>query len=386
MCSTAAPEKATTTRQTTSVNTVESSVPRRAEVPRSTPSPHRFARGQRWWPITVAMAVAALLTVGALVVPLPFVAISPGSVIDVGELVEATGQRPGDRRGGFYLTTVRLTPVTTVEAVQAWLRPDVDVVEAGRFGPSDLSPSELLQLNLEQMDASKRQALAVALEELGHDAVSGEGAEVLDVASGAPADGLLVAGDLIVAVEGTGVTSHHDVLRLLAGQPPHHRIELDVEGAGGGDRRSVALTLAPRADDPGQGQLGALLATRAPRLDLPVDIHIATDRMGGPSAGLAFALEVLDVLTEGDLSGGRQVAATGTVELDGSVGQVGGVSQKAVAVEHEGMDLFLVPRAELPQATRVVGDGVRVEAVDTVADALRILTAGGAADLVRAPW
>lgn len=385
MCSTAAPEKTTTTRQTTSVNTVESSVPGRTEAPRATPS-HRFARDRRWGPITLAVAVTALLTVGALLVPLPFVAISPGSVIDVGDLVESTEQPPGDVGGGFYLTTVRLTPVTTVEAVRAWLRPDIDVVDARRVGPSDLSPDELLQLNLDQMDASKRQALAVALEELGYDAVSGDGAEVVDVVSGAPADGLLVAGDLIVGLEGTGVTSHHDVLRLLAGQPPHHRIELDVEGAGGGDRRSVALTLAPGAEDPGQGQLGALLRTRAPRFDLPVDVDIATDRIGGPSAGLAFALEVLDVLSEGDLSGGRQVAATGTIELDGSVGQVGGVSQKAVAVEHEGLDLFLVPRAELPQATRMVGDEVRVEPVDTVADALRILTAGGASGLVRTPW
>lgn len=386
MCTTAAPEKATTTRQTTSVNTVETSVPAHAERLRGALRQHR-GRSRRRWPIALAVVVtASLIVVVVVVAPVPFVAISPGSVVGVDDLVQVAERPSGDVGGSFYLTTVKLAPVTPLEAVQGWLRPEVDVVGAGRFSPGHLSSAELRQLNLDQMDASKQQALAVALEQLGHDAVSGDGAEVVAVVSGAPADGVLGPGDLIVGVDGTSVTSHYDVLRLLAERRPRGDVRLDVETAGGEGRRTTALTLAPEGDDPEGARLGAMLRTRHPRFDLPVDVDIATDHIGGPSAGLAFALAVLDALTEGDLTGGRRVAATGTIGLDGSVGPVGGVSQKAVAVDHHEIDLFLVPRPELLQASRVAGEGVRVEPVDTLDDALRILTDGSASTLVPTSW
>lgn len=321
--------------------------------------------------------IAAVTLVGlaaaVMVVPLPLLAVAPGSVIDVGTLVQAEDQgvEPG---GTFFLTTVRLSPVTTIEAVQAWLHPEVDLVGAGRFAPSDLSGDELRRLNLEEMDSSKRDALAVAFEALGYDAVSGGGAEVVDVVPGTPAEGALVPGDLIVGLDGERVTSHYDVLRLLAGEPARRRIELEVQGGDGATER-IGLTLAPASDQPRRAEIGVTLRTRAPRLDLPVDVDVATERIGGPSAGLAFALELLDQLSEGDLTRGRRVAATGTIGLDGSVGTVGGVGQKAAAVDDQGIDVFLVPRPELVQARRLVGD-VRVEPVDSLADALRVLTEG----------
>ena len=366
MCSTAAPDRPTTTRQTTSVTTVGTSVTVRLERPGAQPSVRR-----RSWALA-----AVVVGIGAAVVPLPFLAVSPGSVVDVGELVSVEHPEAASD-GRFYLTTVRLAPVTLVEALQGWARPEVDVVERGQVSPGRLDPDELRRRNLGQMDASKDQALGVALEALGHDAVSGDGAEVVDLASGGPLDGKVDVGDVIVGLGGAEVTSHHDVLRVLAGLGPGRSVELAVEAPAGGGRRTSVVTLAAGPESADRAYLGVTLATRNPRFDVPVDIDIATDAIGGPSAGLAFTLQVLDALSEGDLTGGLRVAATGSIGLDGSVGPVGGVAQKAAALEHHAIDLFLVPEAELDRAAALVGSGVRVEPVATLDDALRILAGDG---------
>lgn len=310
-------------------------------------------------------------------------AISPGSVVDVGELVTVDQGATIDGGGGFYLTTVRLTPVTLLEAMQGWVRPEVDVVDRTQVAPSGLQPQELRQLNLDQMDVSKRQALGAAFEALGYDAVSGDGAEVVDLAPGGPAEGVLELGDVIVGLAGVGVTSHYDVLRILAGQRPGARVELEVDRPERDGRGTVVLDLGRGRESPHRAELGTTLRTRRPRFDFPVDVDIATDRIGGPSGGLAFTLQVLDALTEGDLTGGRRVAATGTMELDGSVGEVGGVGPKAAALEHHAIDVFLVPGAEVDEASALVGRRVQVAPVDTLDEALRVLADGGGVELPR---
>jgi len=129
---------------------------------------------------------------------------------------------------------------------------------------------------------------------------------------------------------------------------------------------------------PGRGYLGVLLSTKDLSFDFPFDVELRSEQIGGPSAGLAFTLEVLDVLTPGELTGGKKVAATGTIELDGSVGEVGGVAQKTIAVRNAGASLFLVPRAEYAEAKRFAGKKLDVQVVDTLQDALRVLsTVGG---------
>lgn len=376
MCTTAAPDRPTTTRQMTSVNTVETSVPVRPEPPRSTPLRAPLRR-RRWWPVPAGVAVAASVGVGAAVVPLPLLAISPGSVVDVAGLVSVEHPEVVDGNGRFYLTTVRLSPVTVLGAVQAWIRPEVDVVGRDAVMPAGVDADGLRQLNLDQMSASKRQALGVAFEALGYDAVSGDGAEVVDLSPEGPASQVLRPGDLIVGLAGTAVTSHHDVLRLLAEQRPGRRVQLDIHPADGPAPRTVEVVLAHDREAPDRAQLGAILRTRRPRFDFPVDVDIHTDRIGGSSAGLAFALEALDALTEGDLTRGRRVAATGTIELDGSVGEVGGVAQKVAALEHHRIDVLLVPEPELDRAKALAGPGVRVEPVNDLGDALRVLAEGG---------
>jgi Lon-like protease len=367
---TAAHATPTTTRQTTIVNTVSESVPSATEEPGGT-------RGWwRWW-YTVPLVVFALCGVGASTVKIPYYAISPGSAIDVSGLVEVVDAPSFEPEGQIFLTTVRLRQVTLLEAITGWLDPAVDVVEQAIVLPPTVPSAELRDFNLQLMDTSKQTALGVALRQLGIDTIRGDGAEVVTVLDGTPAAGLLEPGDLIVAVADDAIDLHDEVVSLLRSRRPGEVVTLTVEPDGGGDRREVEVTLAARDDAPGRGFLGVTLRTRELRFEFPFVVNIASDRIGGPSAGLAFTLEVLDVLTEGELTGGRRIAATGTIELDGSVGSVGGVGQKTVAVQRQGVELFLVPSDSYELALRFADDGLQVEAVDTLDDALRILEAFG---------
>jgi PDZ domain-containing protein len=123
--------------------------------------------------------------------------------------------------------------------------------------------------------------------------------------------------------------------------------------------------------------VGVDVQTRDLKYEFPVDVGIDTGEVGGPSAGLAFTLAVLDVLTPGELTGGHRVAVTGTMGLDGRVGPVGGAAQKAITVRDAGYEVFLVPSDELAEVKAAVGDDLRVVAVDTLAEALHALDSLG---------
>jgi PDZ domain-containing protein len=136
---------------------------------------------------------------------------------------------------------------------------------------------------------------------------------------------------------------------------------------------TVATRATPDGPNEGQAQIGVF---SAPEYDFPVDVQIDTGDVGGPSAGLAFTLTILDELSPGDLTGGDEIAVTGTIESDGTVGPIGGVAQKAVAARRAGARLFIVPRAEAAVA-RSHADGMRVAAVRDLDDALAALERSG---------
>ncbi len=138
---------------------------------------------------------------------------------------------------------------------------------------------------------------------------------------------------------------------------------------------TLATIAAP--DEPARAVIGIAPEDRVIGFDFPVDVTIDSGNVGGPSAGLAFTLAVLDVLTPGELTGGRRVAVTGTMSLDGTVGPVGGAAQKAITVRDAGYEVFLVPPDELDEVRTAVGDDLEVIAVGTLAAALDALDSLG---------
>lgn len=353
----------------TSASTASDSVPGAPERPAAP------RRRLRFWGLVALVASLALLT-GAATFTIPYYAIAPGSAVPVSPLVEVVDGPSHPPDGEILLTTVSLRQVTLLGAVQGWIDPAVDVVKEEIIRPPDVSSEEYRRLNLQAMDTSKEQALGVAFEHLGYDAITGSGAQIVQIVRDTPADRDLAPGDTILAVDGEPIELHSEAVNVLAERRPGDDVVLTVEDDAG-DEREVQVRLASHPDDDDRPFLGVTLRTRDPRFEFPYEVEIASDRIGGPSAGLAFTLEVLDLLTEGELTGGRLVAATGTMELDGSVGQVGGVAQKAVAVRKAGAELFLVPAGELEEARRHAGKGLQVEEVTSLEDALRILSTFG---------
>lgn len=344
-----------------------------ASVPSGPVAPERRA-GRPW--VVVAAVAGILATIAGGIVEVPYFAIAPGSALAVTPLVDVLEGPEFPPEGGVYLTTVSLQQATVLQAIEGWLDPAVDVVEEEVILPPETDAAQLREINLQFMDRSKESALGVAFEHLDYDAIKGNGAEVAAVVEGSPADGAVEVGDRIVRVGRDAVDTHAEAVRLLGDRQPGDEVVLEVEDAEGA-RREVTVTLVENPTAPGRPFLGVSLQTTDLAFDFPFDVEIASDRIGGPSAGLAFTLGVLDVLTEGEITGGRKVAATGTIELDGSVGEVGGVAQKTVAVREAGIDLFLVPAAEEEAARRHAGDGLRVEGVEDLDDALRILASVG---------
>lgn len=403
--STTAIAPATTTRLITIVDTRDDTVlpvaaasPAAAEaVDEADGTPPPISRKRRR--IRLVLGISAGLVLIALVasffVPVPYYIVSPGSARATEPLVSVEGGReypPED--GEIYFTTVSTRPARVLSALLGWLDPDADVVDE-KLILGDNSAEENREVNLELMDNSVDVAAEVAFEHLGFQVESGTGAIVAGVAPDMPVADVLRPGDVIVAVDGRATDTSDDVVSEIKARDPGDEVVLALEtpideGDGGGEEgdgdgggageegaqpvraRTETVELGSRPDDPEAPLLGVQLGTRDQVLDFPFPVEIDTGQVGGPSAGLAFTLAVLDVLTPGELTGGNQVAVTGTIDGLGNVGPIGGIAQKAAAVSDAGADVFIVPAGEADDARAHSGD-VRVVGVETLDDALRAL-------------
>ncbi len=331
----------------------------------------RVRRRRRIWPIAVTVLVVAFI-VGAATVPLPYYAYRPGSVRDTEPLITVADEQTFPSRGSISYTTVSLRQATLFGMLAGWLDDDVDVFPREKV-LGDRNAEENRTLNLQMMDTSKQVAAQVALERLGHPVdVSITGETVVNVLPDLPADGVLEPGDTITAVNGEALDEPDDLTRLLADDRPGDEVKVTVEPPTGSQPRDVELALGADPDDPGRAIIGIEVTGRGIDFDFPIDVTIDTGDVGGPSAGLAFTLAIIDDLTPGDLTGGADVAVTGTINSDGTVGPVGGTGQKAAAVRAQGYDVFLVPSADYAAARQHAGD-VDVIAVDTLDEALAAL-------------
>lgn len=320
-----------------------------------------------------AMVVSAVVLYLAFSFEIPYYAFSPGSVVDTSQLVTVDPAHAHPPDGSILLTTVSLGKVTAFEAIRGWLDPATDVVqERVILGDREIGERELREENLRAMDESKQKAIGVAFEALGVDAITGAGAEIVEIVPESPAAPVLQVGDVILSVDDVEVAVDADAVNAIGGREPGESATLRVRGPDGAER-AVEVTFTARPDDESRAYLGVAMTTKDLEFDFPFDVDVQSERIGGPSAGLAFTLEVIDVLTPGELTGGRVVATTGTIELDGSIGAVGGVAQKTIAVKRAGADLFIVPSHEFEGARRFAGGDLRVEAADTLQEALAVL-------------
>lgn len=318
----------------------------------------------------IAVGVFAVVVVLALVVPLPVLVIAPGEAVSVGERVDFGGT-PDPLSGDLLLTTVRIFPPTAVGALLAWVAEDETVLPRGDVVPEGVDSAEYEAAQRELFRESGEVAAAVGLREAGQQVdISGSGARVAGVVEGSPASGALRPGDVIVDVDGQPVALASDLVAALASLSSGEEVTLGVLRDGAA--RDVAVGLRDSAEL-GRPTLGVAVTTVDLEISLPFPVTVDQGSIGGPSAGLMIALTVYDLADAGDLVRGRTIAGTGTIDLDGEVGPVGGVNSKVATAEEAGATVFLVPRDEAAQAEQAAGDDVEVVPVDTIEEAITAL-------------
>lgn len=344
--------------------------------------PHPYAVSRRSGGMISLLFLAIALGAGISLIPLPYVVLQPGPVfnslgdLDGKPIVEVKGTPAYPAKGALDFTTVRVVggPGVRVDAFDllvAALRDDREVFTREEIYPEPVSREEIQQENAAEMVDSQEVAAAIALRETGREVP--ERVVVSQLSEGSPATGVLEAGDEFVSVAGTPTPDAASVQTAVRAQKAGSPVTVVVK------RDGVEKTLSvPTRDNAGTTVVGVQLGRD---YMLPVDVTITAGGVGGPSAGTMFTLAVYDVLTPGDLTAGRHIAGTGTMEPDESVGPIGGIRQKLAGAREGGAEFFLAPQDNCSEVVDHVPDGLTVVRIGTFADALaavRAIAAGTA--------
>jgi PDZ domain-containing protein len=322
-----------------------------------------------------AGVVAVVLGLLALALPSPYIVESPGptfntigAVNDV-PLIEIPGQKTYPTSGALDMTTVYMSggpsgSVRLFEVASAWLDPRKSVTPEELVYPPGVSGEQIQNRNVAAMDSSQETSVAAALSHLNVDFE--EDLSVVGFAEDAAAADLLAPDDVIESINGTAVTNINvlrDELNASGGEPVELKVLRDGE--------PETVQVAPEANTQGAYQLGVLLETD---FEFPYDVKIQLENVVGPSAGMMFALGIVDKLTPGELTGGLHVAGTGTIDSSGNVGPIGGIEQKMYGAHQRGATVFLAPEANCGDVVGNVPDGMQVVKVATLEDAVEAVT------------
>jgi len=319
----------------------------------------------------IAAGVVLVLLVLGAVVRLPLFVLAPGSAISVAERVEF-GRAPDPLSGELLLTTVRVYEPTTFGVVRAWLSDTSEIFKREELVPTGVDDTEFEEAQRELFRESAVVAAAVGLRAAGEDVeISGQGALVAGLLPGGPAEGVLDQGDVITAVDGMPVAVASDLISALGTRSAGDEVALAVRRDGTDQEVRLRLGTVEGVDQPA---IGVGVTTLDLDVELPFPVDVDQGGIGGPSAGLLIALTVYDLADPGDLTAGRSIAGTGTIDLDGDVGPVGGVDSKVVAAREAGASVFLVPAGEVALAQSAAGDDIEIIPVATVEEAITALT------------
>jgi PDZ domain-containing protein len=327
--------------------------------------------------VVLGALITALLAVGVMAAPLPYVVLKPGPTVNTlgtsngTDVIKVTDAKTSTSAGQLRLTTVNVqSQVELVWAISSWFSDREAVVPRALIYPPNRTEKQVEQQNKQEWTESQLSAVTVALKKLGYPAVP----YVKSVAAGSAATGLLKAGDVLVALDGTKITSAGKVTEIVRAKPAG--TTFTVEYSRDGTAGSAQITTKASTGDP-TPRLGIELGARQ---NPPFKVAIDLDKIGGPSAGLMFTLGIMDKLLPEDLTGGKIIAGTGTIDDDGNVGPIGGIPQKLVGAKGAGAQLFLVPKDNCAEAVKNAVSGLPMAEVATVDDALaalKIFTTGG---------
>lgn len=321
------------------------------------------------WPVYLMAALFSLgvFSTAAWNVELPYLAFSAGPVSDAADsvAVDEVAVYPPD--GELLMLTVVSQDVNVFEAVIAGIDPSIDLVRKQAVRREGETDEEYRNRVLQQMDDSNFRSVAVALDHLGYELVPTE-VVINDFVEDVPAASVLELGDTIEEVDGDPITSVADIRTHLEGLQVGDTLEMTV--LRDGEEIAVSVELVDREEEPGSPMIGVMLGELT---EPPFPVSIEAGDVGGPSAGMMHTLAIIDTLTEGELTGGNVIAGTGSIRLDGSIGNIGGVRQKVVAAEAAGAEYILVPEGNYESALTAERDSIEIVPVATIDDAIDFL-------------
>ena len=359
-------------------------------------------RTLRWALPAITLSWTILLTILVMAaVRIQRWEVAPGEAMEVSSRIGFSPVAEGESvpkryvaDNGIMFVTAYGGQLSILDSIVGWLDPYVQVnTYTEQFG--ERTPTSSRRLGYQAMFGAKQIAEFVAMKKLGLDAQFTEGDIVIEelVCAGAPeknsACEVLEIGDTITAIDGNDTPTLSALLKLLPTFTIGETVTITVipyspPGSDSQEAQERTVEIMASPDEADRPIIGFIPAdTRV--VKLPFEVNISTPDIGGPSAGLAFTLALLDELTSGDLMGKGRVAATGTINEMGAVGAIGALVQKAVAVRDSGATLFLVPagqsKEEVVAAQKAAGDGVRIVQVASLDDALKALRRNGGAPL-----
>jgi PDZ domain-containing protein len=323
--------------------------------------------------LLLSSAIALVLVLVVAVVRVPYVALAPGPTFNTlgvdargTPVISVVGHKVYDDTGNLNMTTISVVvPLTLAQALRGWFRHDYAVVPRDAIYPPNKSTDEVRKEDEADFKESQSSATTAALRYLGY---KGTVRVIADsVRKGAPADGVIRSGDALVSVDGKAVTGRTRLIELISARKPGQPVQLGLLRAG----KPLTVRVVTAAMTEKDGSVRPVIGvTPVERVDFPVKVTISLGDIGGPSAGLMFALGIIDKLEPGSLTDGRFIAGTGTIDDQGVVGPIGGIQQKLIGAKRKGATVFLVPAANCAEALSSPPDGLKLVKVSSLKSAL----------------
>ena len=274
--------------------------------------------------------------------------------------------------GNLYQLTVRRDEANYFVYAWARLNSQIDLYPREVILPDGVTPQELSEISIQNMVTSENVAIAVALDSLDYEIESeGDGVLVVGLLDDSPVKDKLIKNDLIISINNELVRSASEFISML------RTYEIgDIVNIGlirNEQELTIETKLIEHVEYENEPMVGFLASTPNQQFIFPFEVDIKTGNVGGPSAGMMMALNVYNLLTEDDITNGKKIAGTGTIEIDGSIGPVGGVKQKVIAAKRANAGLILVPIANYEEASVFADDNTQIVAVDSFDNALNVI-------------
>jgi len=325
--------------------------------------------------LSVVGFLVVLLAAVAALLPVPYVALNPGPVtntlgsVDGTELIRIEGRRTYPDEGNLDLTTVSVLGgprqrLDIVTALRGWLDDSVAIIPEAQVYPEGETAEEVEKQSATEMRDSQENATTAALRHLRIPVTTR--LLVQEIAPGSPSRGKLRSGDQLLKVDGATIAGGEQLRELITSREPGDPVRLVVRREG----RQLTTTIRTAEADDGRAIVGITTRDDA---EYPFSVEISLRDVGGPSAGLMFALGIVDKLTPGSLTGGRHIAGTGTVDDAGQVGPIGGITQKMIGAREAGATVFLSPPGNCSEAKQTKPEGLRLVRANSLTSAVRAL-------------